>query len=340
MLEYLKKLFARTRHHLSRTQPTSESSPRSDEWRIQTLTPTTESAADAVAALQLIGERGNRNGAFHLYIPAHTAHQAPMPLLVMLHGCRQNADSFAQGTRMNRLADRHGFAVLYPEQSLHANPMGCWNWFSQVTMSGAGEAAMLVRMIDLLITRYAFDSRRVYVAGMSAGGAMARVLAVCYPHLFAACASHSGVMYRAAASGLQAFTVLKKGSRASPVDTARRAARVQSRGPRFVPTLIIQGMADEIVNPVNAAQTLLQAETLAKADGFHGMQELTIQREAAGRPYSLREQCTGGVAMIREVLVKDLRHAWSGGDDSLPFNDAHGPDASAMIWEFVSQHQR
>src|SRR5262245_54747923 len=145
--------------------------------------------------------------AYRLYLPSIAReHRA---LLLMLHGCKQNALAFAEGTQMNRVADEHGFAVLYPEQSSAANPLRCWNWFDSATLERDGEADLIVRLIDHIVSRHPIDRARVWVAGMSAGAALARILAVRHAALFAACAVHSGVMYRAARGVIQAFATLR-----------------------------------------------------------------------------------------------------------------------------------
>ncbi len=137
---------------------------------------------------------------YRLYLPSGSSGTDSLPLIVMLHGCRQNALSFAEGTHMNTLAEEGRFAVLYPEQSKRANPLHCWNWFESASLAGQGEAALLARLIDQVAERRPIDPRRVHVVGMSAGGAMACILAVRHSRLFAACAIHSGLMYGAAHS--------------------------------------------------------------------------------------------------------------------------------------------
>jgi poly(hydroxyalkanoate) depolymerase family esterase len=155
-------------------------------------------------------------------------------LLVVLHGCWQDGQTFAKGTRMNALADLHRFIVLYPELSVRANPLRCWCWFHHDTLNGAGEAALIATLVNSTLNRYPIDSSRVYVAGLSAGGAMAGVLAYCYGAMFAACAIASGVMYRGAESIMGAVSAMAEGSRAAPESVARADAENSSglRNPR------------------------------------------------------------------------------------------------------------
>jgi poly(hydroxyalkanoate) depolymerase family esterase len=269
--------------------------------------------------------------AYRLYLPAAASRGDRLPLLVMLHGCKQDAQVFAEGTRMNQLADRNDFLVLYPEQSRMANPLGCWNWFLPAVLKGAGEAAAIVRIMRKVAKTYPVDTTRVYVAGMSAGGAMASVLANRHGGLFAACAIHSGLKYGAAASPAAAFAAMRDGApdSAMPRPTA------------FVPTLVIHGNRDRTVNPVNAGQIIDQAR-LAAPNGApaQALVESTRRVANARYPYVQRDYVRDGKVVLRLMAVEGLDHAWSGGDDRHPFNDPQGPDASRLIWDFVKNFRR
>jgi poly(hydroxyalkanoate) depolymerase family esterase len=162
---------------------------------------------------------------YRLYLPSGSSGRDSLPLIVMLHGCRQDSLSFAEGTRMNALAEEGRFAVLYPEQSKHSNPLCCWNWFDSASLAGQGEAGLIARLVDQVKKRRPIDPRRVYIVGMSAGGAMACILAVRYSRLFAACAIHSGMMYGAASSPMQALAAMRSGPSAASIDKARRLVR-------------------------------------------------------------------------------------------------------------------
>jgi len=188
---------------------------------------------------------------YFLYIPDTVGRLDRVPLLVMLHGCGQDAHTFAQGSRMNALADEHRFLVLYPQQSPHANALRCWNWFEPQTEHGA-EAAAIAALVRDVARRYPIDRSRVYVAGISAGGAMTAILAVCYGALFAACAVVAGVMYRAADSALAGARAMRSGALVSPESMADQAASRPSRMVRFVPALVIHGTHDSVVHPRNA----------------------------------------------------------------------------------------
>ena len=246
-------------------------------------------------------------GAYRVYLPDVDSGCDGLPLLVMLHGCKQDALVFAEGTRMNQLADRHGFVVLYPEQSRHANPIGCWNWFEPEVLSGSGEAAAIAGIVRRAIKRYPVDATRVYIAGMSAGGAMACVLSNCYGALFAACAIHSGLRYRAASSTGAALIAMRQGASDSALETARQSSPASQPSAAFVPTLVIHGDRDETVNPVNADQVIEQARALAENDGASArpLAENDERRiESSRRAYRLRDYRQGGRVVLRVTAVR------------------------------------
>lgn len=281
--------------------------------------------------------------AYRLYLPASASIRDRLPLLVMLHGCEQDALAFAEGTRMNQLADRHDFIVLYPEQNRRANPFGCWRWYEPEVLEGTGEAAEIARIVDKVVRRYPVDPGRVYVTGMSAGGAMACVLVNCYGALFAACAVHSGLKYRAAASPSAAVAAMRKGSSNAAAEATPPAEPARAPAASFVPTLVIHGDEDDVVSPVNADEIVEQVRTLAENDGASS-RRLTETAERripdSGRAYRLRDYEHDGKVVLRKIIVEGLGHAWSGGDDRHRFNDPQGPDASRIIWEFVSGFRR
>ena len=167
-------------------------------------------------------------------------------MVVMLHGCRQDADAFADLTRMNGIADRDNFLVLYPEQRRLANSMRCWNWYSRSAQTGAGEAAILADMIRSLADEYRVDTKRIFIAGLSAGAAMASNLSVCHADLFAACALHSGLAFGAASSSHTALQAMQEGARFDAHEMGRRAF-IQARGKTgMMPAMVIHGDQDEV----------------------------------------------------------------------------------------------
>jgi len=243
---------------------------------------------------------------------------------------------------MNALAEEGRFAVLYPEQSPRANTLRCWNWFESASLAGQGEAALIARLIVQVSDRRPIDPRRVYLVGMSAGGAMACVLAARHSRLFAACATHSGVMYGAAQSPLQALAAMRAGLNAASIDAAYRLMREGGESAVAVPTLVIHGDGDTTVNPVNSQQIIEQLKFRAEfiepgAGALAASAELCI---GAGRSYRQQDYTRQGSILLRRILIDGLGHAWSGGDSQFEFNDSQGPDASRLVMEFVMQYQR
>ena len=289
-----------------------------------------------------LGQRRHDLG-YRLYLPTGSSRRGTMPLAVMLHGCNQEPLSFAEGTRMNMLAEEYGCAVLYPEQSRHSNPLRCWNWFEPSSLAGQGEAALLARLITQVTQRRPIDPQRVYVAGMSAGGAMACLLAVRHSQLFAACAIHSGLMYGAANSPAQALAAMRSGPSSASIDKARQLVR-ETPPSVIVPTLVIHGDRDTTVNPMNADQIIeqlkLRAEDLKDPSAAPLLTSEERRVENGGRPYRQQDSTQRGRLVLRKIVVEGLGHAWSGGDVRYDFNDANGPDASRFILDFVMPFQR
>ncbi|MBN3846723.1 PHB depolymerase family esterase [Paraburkholderia sp. Ac-20342] len=273
---------------------------------------------------------------YGLYVPSGHALEA-MPLVVMLHGCTQSIDEFAEGTRMNLLADRYGFAVVYPEQSKHAHSHRCWHWYDASDSAGGAEARAVVSLVDELVAQHGFDRERVYVAGISAGAGLTALLALNYPDRFAAVALHSGPAIGEARSGIAAMDVMRRGVRREPAELVDEMTDVaQYPG---MPALIIHGDADHVVAPVNADQLaaqFLRLNRLVDADGARRAGEMREDRKGG---VVMRDYLRGGRRVVRVCRVQGLGHAWAGGDDALPFHSAKGPDASAMLWEFF-RHQR
>jgi poly(hydroxyalkanoate) depolymerase family esterase len=278
---------------------------------------------------------------YRLYLPSGSARRDSLPLIVMLHGCRQDSEAFAGGTRMNALAEENRCAVLYPQQSPASNPLRCWNWFESASLEGKGDAGMIAALIAQVTCRRPIDPRRVYVAGMSAGGAMACILALRHSRLFAACAIHSGVMYGAAVSPMRAFTVMQDGPSSASMDAAQKRLS-KLAGAVVVPTLVIHGDSDATVNPANADQIIeqlrLRAEAIDPAAGaaVAGAE----QRIGKGKVYLRQDFVQQDRIVVRKILIQGLGHAWSGGDPRFEYNDPEGPDASRLILDFAKQYQR
>jgi poly(hydroxyalkanoate) depolymerase family esterase len=276
-----------------------------------------------------------------LYLPRDHRAAQRLPMLVMLHGCKQDAETFAAATRMNGLADRDRFIVLYPEQRRLANPHRCWNWFSGSAQSGAGEAAILADMVRSLALEHNADPARIYIAGLSAGAAMANNLAVCHADLFAGCALHSGLMFEAAGSTHDALEAMRDGARPDPAKSGRRAFEHARGKAQTMPALVIHGDGDAVVNPVNAGQVAAQFETMNRlllGETDDARNRAREERSAGGYRYEVSDRLLGGRPLVRSILVRGLGHAWSGGSAEFPYNDPRGPDASELICDFFAEY--
>ena len=279
--------------------------------------------------------------AYRMYVPSHRGSDDPMPLVVMIHGCRETAADFERGTRMNASADRGGFAVLYPEQAAFANLRRCWNWFEPNTAAGYGECAIILEMIKAAHQHVALDLARVYVAGMSSGGALAALLAFHHPHVFAAVAVHSGLPPMMPPSAAAAISAMERGVRVDPEALADSYWNTHELPPP--PLIIVHGDADPTVTEKNATRLMQVWEKLVES----APQATPLTRDArdfasteSARAYSQIDLQREGRIIIRSMRVHGLAHRWSGGDAALPFNDAQGPDATAAIWKFFERQQR
>lgn len=281
---------------------------------------------------------------YRLYVPVDHDPEETLPLVVMLHGCKQDAEAFAAGTRMNALADRERFLVLYPEQRRLANPDRCWNWFDISAHHGGGEAAIVAGMVRALCESHSVDPARVYVAGLSSGAAMASILASCHSNLFAACAIHSGVMFQAAHSVGTAQQAIDQGSRHDPRRAGEEAFKLARRDVDAMPAIVIHGSDDIRVSPINGDQVTAQFthlnSLLQPSARMRSVVKMRSAQQTGSRAYELRDILFDTRALVRQIVVQGLEHAWSGGDGSLPYNDPEGPDATALIWEFFQLHRR
>jgi len=285
------------------------------------------------------GERG-----YKLYRPAGKP-PGPLPLVVMLHGCKQDPADFALGTRMNQLADRHGVLVLYPAQPKSANSYACWNWFSKRDQErDAGEPAILAGMVRDMIERHSADPARVFAAGLSAGGAMVAILAHTHPDLLAAAGIHSGLPYRAAQDVIGALGVMKRGATTRAAPPARpRAATPGARARAMVPLIVFHGDHDKTVHPINGERVVEQALESTRAARPHDLGHSVVKpgRVPGGHAYTRTiHSDRAGHVHAEHWLVQGSGHAWSGGDSAGSFTDPLGPDASAEMLRFFLERAR
>lgn len=277
-----------------------------------------------------------------VYVPRGWSRRRRAPLRVLCHGCRQSAEDLASLTHVADHADREGCLVLLPQQAADANPLGCWNWFESNTERGSGEAAIVAAQIVRVRRQYRTRRERVWVAGLSAGGALAAVLGLRYPRLVRGVFVHSGIACGATSSAATALSVMQRGPDNDVVRVAAEAlALTDSREPPDVPLLVVQGDQDPVVAPVNASALVRQ---YLRFNGDTTVTSSTQLRasdasshEEAGVHYALRtdDWWIDGRVRVRQATVEGLAHAWSGGDGAFGFADPRGPDALRLFERFV-----
>ena len=266
---------------------------------------------------------------YRLYVPAGAAGE-PLPLIVMLHGCTQNADDFAAGTQMNALAEQHRCLVAYPVQPQQANPSKCWNWFKPDDQHREhGEPSLIAGITREIIAVHNVDPARVYVAGLSAGGAMAAIMIATYPDLYGAVGVHSGLPVGSAHDLPSALAAMKGGKRRSATAQAKRAKDVPKR-----PMIVFHGDADATVHVANAAQLVrgFDARVDNSSEG---------RRADAGRRSCTVSRLTSPDGIDAELwTIHGAPHAWSGGNARGSYTDPSGPDASAEMLRFFLDHPK
>jgi poly(hydroxyalkanoate) depolymerase family esterase len=279
--------------------------------------------------------------AFRGFVPSGYDRAKPLPLVVALHGCTQTADQLRQLTRFDELAEARKFIVVYPEQSKSANFLGCWNWFLDAHMHrGAGEPSIIAGITAWAQQHYAIDRRRIYVTGLSAGGAMASVMGATYPNLYAAIGVGSGCEYAAGApcAGYRS---------ADPEQAGLLARRAMGPFARPLPVVIFQGDRDTTVPPVNAEQLVRQWQVTADwADD--GAANRSVPRSARRRSFRRASgRRTAAVAsygdgrgrvLVQRWLVRGMGHAWSGGCSCAAYSYPSGPDATRAMYRFFMRH--
>lgn len=277
---------------------------------------------------------------YKLYIPSGYKDE-PLPLVVMLHGCTQNPDDFALGTGMNIVAEESNCFVVYPAQAKHVNDSQCWNWFQPDDQRrDQGEPAILADIARDIARAYKVDTSRIYVAGLSAGGAMAVVLAATYPDLVAAVGIHSGLPYAVAHDVPSAFAAMK---RCKLKTGARLAQHTQPKDAtpfeKMVPAIIFHGDRDATVTPINGDQVLAQCVPIVGDKDAR----VDVQQGVApnGRPYTKTVVHDGqGKAIAEKWTVHGAGHAWSGGSRKGSYTDPKGPNASREMLRFFLAHRQ
>ncbi|MGZ8928916.1 MAG: extracellular catalytic domain type 1 short-chain-length polyhydroxyalkanoate depolymerase [Methylobacter sp.] len=268
----------------------------------------------------------NRAGtrAYKLYVPT-TYHGQTLPLVVMLHGCTQTPDDFAAGTRLNALAEEKPCLVLYPAQAQSANGSKCWNWFNTVDQQrGQGEPSIIAGMTREIITTYHADPTQVYIAGLSAGGAMAVIMGTTYPELYAAVGVHSGLPY-AAAHDLPSALAAMKGATAPSADKRLKD----------IPIMVFHGDCDKTVHPCNGDHIITQSMSQ------QSYVQITKGQNGAGHAYTqtVHGDANGNV-LAEHWLVHGAGHAWFGGSSRGSYTDGKGPNASQEMMRFFATQSK
>jgi poly(hydroxyalkanoate) depolymerase family esterase len=272
---------------------------------------------------------GRANLGYKLYIPSRYEALSSVPLVVMLHGCTQSPDDFAAGTRMNTHAEEQTFLVAYPGQSQTANASKCWNWFrAEDQQRGRGEPALFAGVTHEVMNEFSVDPKRVYVAGLSAGGAAAAIMGATYPDIYAAVGVHSGLACGAASDLPSAFAAMQQGGQVSA------AGVPSSRKPGCtVPTIVFHGDSDTTVHRVNGDQVIGQARgaTLLRQTESRGV-------SAGGMAYTRTVQSDeSGHPILEQWILHGAGHAWSGGSSDGSYTDPRGPDASREMLRFFGE---
>ena len=268
-----------------------------------------------------------KNGTLEYLLHRPEGAATGLPLVIMMHGCTQSPEDFALGTGMNRLADELGVMVAYPRQTQRANAQKCWNWFRPGDqLRDQGEPALIAGATREIIAQYGADPERVYIAGLSAGGAAAAIMAAQYPDIYAAAGIHSGIACGIAQDVPSAFAAMKQGA-----GTKKPSAKTP-----FVPVITFHGDRDNTVNEVNSSEIAAAAFTLIGAEST----TISHSETLGGRACRIDKTTDkAGRSLIEQWTIHGAGHAWSGGNGAGSYADASGPDASREMLRFFLQHR-
>ncbi|MCW3066878.1 MAG: hypothetical protein JWN32_4050 [Solirubrobacterales bacterium] len=303
------------------------------------LAPAATAGTGALTSGDYTGAAGNQH--YELYIPSTYKAGTAVPLVVALHGCTQTADQFRLLSRWDTLAEAKGFIVVFPQQDPNANQLKCWDFYQDGSMHrSAGEPARIAAVTSMIEQKYSVDPHRVYAAGLSAGGAMASVMAATYPDLFAAIGIGSGCEYAATATcaGYKS---------ADPAQAAQQAYKEMGAHAHPMPFIAFEGDADTTVPPVNADQLVQQwltTDDLADDGTLNGSvpsapANTTQGQVQGGRSYTIRTYGNHNHAELAQYwTVHGMNHAWSGGNPSQSYADPSGPDETAAMYAFFASH--
>jgi poly(hydroxyalkanoate) depolymerase family esterase len=268
-------------------------------------------------------EAGSRT--YKLFVPSRYHQGQPLPLVVMLHGCTQSPDDFAAGTRMNFIAEEQNCLVVYPAQPSGANPSKCWNWFRAADQRrDEGEPSLIAGITRRVMQEYSIDPKRVFVAGLSAGGAAVAIMGATYSDLYAAVGIHSGLAYGAASDMPSAFAAMRQGG---------KGGRQAGAGGPMIPTIIFHGDRDTTVHPDNGAHVVEHAIGARKT-----RKKVHRGQIPGGHGYTRTTHTNGEREVLEHWNVHGAGHAWSGGSPAGSYTDGEGPDATKEMLRFFLDH--
>ncbi len=306
--------------------------------------PRTQTAPGQWLSGTFTGGAGTRS--YKLYVPTGYRAGTPAALVMMLHGCTQDPDQFANGTEMTNVGEANGFLVAFPDQPSSANQNKCWNWFEPAHQSrGAGEPALLAGIVGKIRGEYTVDAARVYVAGLSGGAAMAVILGATYPDVFRGIGVASGLEYKAAESTTAAFTAMGSAGGPSPDAQGLKAYQAMGTARQRVRTIVFHGSSDFTVYPLNGHQTARQWQQTndyvddgADNNSVDSIPDLTVNGQVAGGRAYVRSvyNDAAGQPLTEKWIVTSMGHAWSGGSSAGSYTDPQGPKASQEMWRFFS----
>lgn len=308
----------------------------------------------ATIAADDIFETGSYNGIFGMrnykvYVPKGLSKTKKAPVVVMIHGCEQNASLFAEGTRIVKWADKEKFIVLLPEQNIAYNPYKCWNWVLPVNNSRTGETKVIIEMLDAVLKKYNGDSNNVFAAGMSSGASMVNILGNCYPDRFKALASHDGTQFYATRTGMDFPDVVLYGPSVDAPTAARAgdacSTLVHNR-PKQMPIIIFHGMKSPLMSPAHAFAIENEFKIFndlldnGVRDTSYFLSKDVKYFSGEGKTYGYNKYTLVNPThdvLIERYMINDLEHAWSGGDGKVPYNDPKGPDATGLVMDFFKR---
>jgi len=277
----------------------------------------------------LPGMRMRRTWRYGLYIPGGLRDDESAPLIVVLHGCRQRALSFSEASGWVTHADQAGVRLLCPEQRRLSNLLRCWNWFDSHAQRGLGELQVIISMIDEVARSVSVDPRSIAAVGMSAGGALAALLAFHHPGRFRAVAT-------VAAPPLLGNYTLQSPKLVMQYGLARDPALSLGAATTACAALaIIHGREDAVVNPRCAEQLLAQAAESYRRARIET--ERLERADASGSAAVTEYHAAGGTLVLRRIEVAKLGHAWTGGPGGHPFCERAGPALTAMCAQFLQE---